>query len=502
MKTIAAAAIFGMFLIYAAFFPTGSISAADRHGEIPLDEVLDGFDTETSEKSNRDQNLDSVLEGFDDTSSGTTDDSDDATHGFEKRKPEKNAGSSTFDTPWWDPDGYVKLGATVNIAHTSPEPGKTDHRGLSRFRGELQFDVNPELSKGWEFKIGAKAFYDAVYRMRGRDGYTEQVIDGYESELDLRECYLLGRVTASLDVRLGRQIVVWGKSDNIRITDVINPLDLREPGLTDIEDLRLPVAMTRLDYYFGDWSLTGIAVYEHRFNNMPEYGSDFYSGSKPPPAKDVPAHTIENTEWALALSGIFSGWDLSFYLAGIFDDSPHAESDRKGSIQQSHSRLNMFGAAYNVALGNWLVKAEAAFLHGFRFFNEPDKRYSRIDALIGVEYSGFSETSISLEVADRHRFDFSEKMESPPDDAVQDELQTAIRYTRDFRNDTLTFTALLLAFGPTGEDGAMGRTDLEYDITDRVQVRGGVVLYWAGDLRQYQGIGDNDRVFIEVKRYF
>ena len=55
--------------------------------------------------------------------------------------------------------------------------------------------------------------------------------------------------------KLGRQIVNWGRSDTVRVLDVINPLDNREPGLVDIEDLRLPVTMARVDY-FPKWFWT------------------------------------------------------------------------------------------------------------------------------------------------------------------------------------------------------------------------------------------------------
>ena len=123
--------------------------------------------------------------------------------------------------------------------------------------------------------------------------------------------YIQGSLTKSLDVKIGRQIVVWGKSDNIRVTDVLNPLDIREPGLTDIEDLRLPVTMSRLDYYIGDWSLTGIAIHEIRFNKRPEYGSDFYPGSQPPPHEDKPDHCGNNTEYAVAINTAFSNRQVS-----------------------------------------------------------------------------------------------------------------------------------------------------------------------------------------------
>jgi len=180
----------------------------------------------------------------------------------------------------------------------------------------------------------------------------------------------------SLDIKLGRQIVVWGKSDNIRVTDVLNPLDMREPGLTDIEDLRLPVATSRLDYYIGDWNLTGIVIHEIRFNKSPEYGSDFYPSSTPPPYEDKPGSRCKNTEYAAAINGIFSGWDISFYWADFYNDTPHMELVSAGpppQIEWKHARLKMFGAAFNQALGNWLLKTEAAYIDGFKFFNHRAK---------------------------------------------------------------------------------------------------------------------------------
>ncbi len=104
----------------------------------------------------------------------------------------------------------------------------------------------------------------------------------------------------SLDIKVGRQIIVWGRSDNMRVTDVLNPLDLREPGLTDIEDLRMPVAMTRLDFYHGNWNVTGVAVHEQRSDKKPSYGSDFYPLPLvfgPLPDKE-PKSEIDNTGFA------------------------------------------------------------------------------------------------------------------------------------------------------------------------------------------------------------
>jgi len=434
------------------------------------------------------ESLDEIIGGFDDDTQQTA-------HGL----PSEEVKPSAFSL-----NGNLKLGASYNFAHDKPEGNGTDWRGLSRLCTELSLELNAKLSSAWQARISGKGTYDFAYAIRGRDEFTDDVLDNYEKELELGETYVQGSLTKNFDIKIGRQIVVWGKSDNIRVTDILNPLDMRLPGIADIEDLRLPVTMTRLDYYTGDWSLTGIAIHEIRFNKNPEYGSDFYPLSIPPPHEDKPASNFKNTEYAAALNGIFSGWDIAFYWADFYNDMPHTRlvSAAPQQTEWKHSRLKMFGAAFNQALGNWLLKSEVAYIDGFEFFNSPGKDYSRTDVLAGVEYSGFKDTTLSIEVADRQINDFDEALKLPPDYAKEDEFQWAARLTRDFLNDTLTLTILTSTFGVTGQDGALQHFSTEYDITDSVKISGGVVLYQSGNLARYSNIGNNDRLFCEIKYSF
>jgi hypothetical protein len=393
--------------------------------------------------------------------------------------------------------GSATIGASYNYAHQAPPPGGTDHRGLSRLRPELELKLRYRLSEKWQARMGARGFYDLAYSINGRSGYTREVLDEYENEAELGETYIQGTVSGAMDIKIGRQVVVWGKSDTIRVTDVLNPLDNREPGLVDIEDLRLPLWMTRAGYYLGSWNLTGIAVHEVRFNKDPVFGSDFYPFHAPQPPEDMPG----GTEYALSLNGILTGWDISFYWPRIYDDRPHAGlSD--GMTRLRHSRLTMLGAAANLAAGNWLLKSEAAWFDGLEFFSTPGKKKSRLDLLAGFEYSGFTDTTLALEAANRHLNGFQSSMEAPPDFAQEDEFQWALRYQRDFMHDTLHATALALFFGPHGEDGAFERLSLKYDISDSFSITGGIVNYRSGDLVFFRGIGDNDRLFFEARHSF
>ena len=423
---------------------------------------------------------------------------EDIIEGFDEDAPAVTSGTGAADKPsFWDLKGSVKLGSSYAVHSHAAQGTSTDYGGLTSLRLETDLELDVKLSSSWKARISGWAFHDFAYGINGRDAYTEQVLDEYENESELKDTYLQGSILPSLDFKGGRQIVVWGKSDNLRVTDVLNPLDNREPGLVDIEDLRLPVTMTRLDYYLGKWNLTGIAVHEIRFNKNPVYGNDFYPSPSPSPAETIPGHGGSNTEYAVALNGILTGWDISFYGARIFDDQPHVAP----SMELRHSRLTMAGAAVNIALGNWLLKSEAAYFDGLEFFAPVEKK-SRTDVLIGTEYAGFSEATLSLEIVNRHIHDFEAVMENPPDGAQENTVQTALRYQQDFMNDTVHVIALALTSGWKGDDGAVQRLSLGYDVNDSVSVTGGYVNYTAGDKAEFSNIGKNDRFFFDVKYSF
>lgn len=527
--------------------------------EESIDDLMTGFEDQGVESSNKDQkdlndqeNLDDILEGFEEDS---------------QRANESNTTCTFFPPLPFSLDGYVKVGSVYNFDHDKPKNNETDWRGLSSLRTEMLLELSYKYTNSWRLFVSGKGFYDFAYEINGRDDYTDDVLEDYEKEIELREAWVLGRVTDFLDIKVGRQIVVWGRSDNVRVTDVLNPLDIREPGMTDIEDLRLPLWMTRVDAYYGKWNLTGIAIHEIRFNKTPPYGSDFYPeifslsdlGIPPSglqsfmPEENMPQHGGDNTEYAAALNGTFSGWDISFYWANFYNDLPHPDLDidfvwmppvvpRLGlDFELKHSRVNMVGSAFNVTTGNWLFKSEIAYFSGLRFYNvdidadvyidipgffldveldeKYDKKYYRTDALLGVEYTGFDNTTISIDAANRYitNFDNFDELNEIPlivaligDDVdvsemlgvKENEFQWFIRLSRNFMNETLTLNFLASIYGWKGQDGAVERFWAEYDLTDNIKLTGGVVFYESGDMLNFRNIGKNDRMFLEIKYSF
>ena len=459
-----------------------SVSAQD------MDDVLSGFDSEPAGQETKPQTdeLDDLLFGFDDA-------------------PAKQAAEEEINTSiipeWLQLTGWVNQAGSWNFSHDAPAENRTDFRDLSMLRTTVGLSAEMRY-KGWQAKISGHGFYDAAYSIQGREQYTGDLLDLYETELEFDDVYLAGSLTSSLDIKTGRQVVVWGKSDDIRVTDILNPLDNRVPGMVDIKNRRLPVTMTKLDYYTGDWNLSGIMIHEARFGLNPVYNGDFFPGDQPlPPVKEID-FSLDNQQYGLALNGIFSGWDLSLYSAWVFDARAHIEQDINGSFYRDHSRIFMGGLTTNIALGNWLLKAEGAWLDGLEFATVPDEDFARLDLMAGVEYMGFSETVLTLEVVNRRLMDFDERLRASPDTAQEDVMQTVAKYVRDFRNDTIQFKMLVSIFGGHGEDGAFERFQLDYDLTDSITLSGGVVFYQSADQGALSVIEDNDRAFFEFNYEF
>ena len=386
-------------------------------------------------------------------------------------------------------DGSVSAGAAWSYNRDAPAPGEPDYGGLSRLRLRASLKATLELSKHWKAVAEGHGFYDASYLIRGRDKHTAEVLDEMESGVELGEAYVQGRLTERADLTLGRQIVVWGRSESFRVTDVINPMDLREPGMVDIEDMRLPVAALRVDVYAGRWTASPIVIGEVYLDRPPPTGSDYSPVSMVLPPELVP----DGPEYGLAVTGILRGWDISFYGAEYYDDAFYLNAGVR-----EHARITMFGAAAGIVRGDWLFFGEAARHSGLRFTNASGSK-TRDSLLVGLEYAGFTDTSITVDTVLYRINDFEPLMEALPDLAREDTFAWSLRFRRDFMRQTLHMMLLSVFYGPDGGLGGMGRLQFEYDMSDSVGITAGIVDYREGDDARLGALGDRDRVFAEIK---
>jgi len=487
-------------------------------GADDLDAAMDGFD-EPAQNSTLDED---ALSGFDEESA-TSDFDDDALDGFDDGESNSVAMEEDSGSDWYDISGYISILGAYNYAQSSesayvPPDEPMDFSGLSRARTKLNLALDMRHSENWKSRIEVVGWYDASWAINGRDNYTTDVLDTYESFVDIKDAYIQGTLSDSVDLKIGRQIVIWGKSDSIRITDVINPLDNREPGMVDIKDLRLRETMTKLDYYFSDYGLSAIVIHEPRLQIESAFGSDYRPrdgfgktpfGSAAPdsiyPDRYEQNWDLENTQFALSLDGRYEGWDLSWYAANVLNDRFGITNTTK---LRTFDKIYMAGVATNIVSGAWLYKAEAAYLMDLDYRSVEENK-NRLDALLGVDYSGFSKIVLSLELADRHIFEYEEIMLQNtlpagfPDYVREDTIQVAARASYTFDHDNATVNYLISMLGGSNfsfQDGGFQRFWMDYKINDALVVNGGIVDYIGGDgvVPFFNAIRNNDRVYAEL----
>ncbi|MDF1878492.1 DUF1302 domain-containing protein [Sulfurimonas sp. SAG-AH-194-C20] len=474
------------------------------HAQDAFEEDLGGFDTEQSGGSD--------LDGFGEDLNGFGDDESldvpDVAQVQEKPSAYTLLGNMAFKMNYGYRDHKVK-------ANKSDAQG-VEYSGFNQAQVSTYLQFDAKLSDTWKIRISGDAFYDGIYDINSQNNYNSDILDTYQTQLRFDDTYIQGSITKDLDAKIGRQIVVWGKSDSIRITDVINPLDNRLPGLTDIQDLRLSTTMAKFDYYLGDWSFSAMAIIESRIFLEAAPRSEYFPvDSIFPIAPDPfvplnqPNNSFEDMQYAFAANGVFSGWDLSFYAADVLNSKWHLEGTLPNA-SRAVSKIQMIGSAFNIVQGSWLFKSEVALIDGIKYNSTLDAK-RRLDALLGIDYMGIKDTTLSLELANRHIFDYETQMSSVtlgvvPDYVQEDELQTAIRVTRSMQNDTLNATLLLSMFGHNWQYGGFFRASLEYDVMDALVVNAGVIDYLDTSIKSEKpfinATSNNDKIFADITYSF
>ena len=139
--------------------------------------------------------------------------------------------------------------ATVEVEAPAPEENPYTLFGSTTLRGSYGFEAPDEpasrtkagfnsvelaaflgldytVSKDTTFKLSFVSSYDAVYELNDSLDPSQDELDAYETEVELKDAYVDSALTRDLYIRIGHQIVALGEADNLVITDVIGGRNL------------------------------------------------------------------------------------------------------------------------------------------------------------------------------------------------------------------------------------------------------------------------------------
>jgi hypothetical protein len=293
--------------------------------------------------------------------------------------------------------GFLKNETALRTAH-----------GLDEFMKEaniVQLEAEYTFNENVQFFTILKWFYDAVYDLENKydndpqwESKTNKKLKYPEKLQWLRECYL-DILTDNLDLRLGKQQVVWGTADGVRILDIVNPLDYREWTLKDYVDSRLPLWMLNAE---GQILLNGhlqvLLIPDYEANYYPPAGAPFTLRTVRLGAESIqaltnagvtvntidqkPAHTFENAKvglrWRQIIEGQAFEYTLNYLNTYSFASAAYTQfqvgSPPVFSLTRRAERINVFGGTFSKTITEgimipglakgWTLRGEFAYITG------------------------------------------------------------------------------------------------------------------------------------------
>jgi hypothetical protein len=222
--------------------------------------------------------------------------------------------------------------------------------------------------------------------------YGEDFTRSADTVGDVRELYSFGNLH-KFDLKLGRQIIVWGRADKVNPTDSLSVRDLTFLAPND-DDQRTGVFTAQQTYTFGDSRI--IAVWQ------PEWREPKFPIPELPAGVSIDSSKPENPERQFALKFDRTGGDVDFsfsYFNGI-DRVPDLElAPGLGlNILLAFKPIEVFGADAAFNLGSYGLRAEVAYTKtGDDGGDSPTTKNSFWFGVIGADRSISENLNVNLQ---------------------------------------------------------------------------------------------------------
>ncbi len=333
-----------------------------------------------------------------------------------------------------------------------------------------------------------------------------QELQGEVATLELRELYVQ-YTGAAFDFRIGKQQVIWGKSDAVFITDLVSPKDLSRFLVPDFVELRRAVTGVRANGYAGKHNLD--LVWLPLFTpTIPPSSASIWAPALPYPvtptitAAALPELSLENGELFAKYSYLGSSFDLSLMGGWFWNDTPSyiVTAPPPGlQLQGEYYRSAAFGYGIAATVGPLILRSEGAMQLDKRYqaeissYNEGYTEKHGIQYLIGADFSVLG-TTFGLQFIQDVILDHEAALSN------EEFTNTAtVMVVRTFARETLRLEAL--AYIGLDVPDAFFKTQLVWKMTDALELAGGAWLF-LGDEGQFGQYDGNDSVFISAKLSF
>lgn len=395
----------------------------------------------------------------------------------------------------------------------------------------LQLKSTFDFSQDVSLFFNLKKYYDMVYDVTGeyKDGSYKTATN--TGNLWLREAFLDVK-HSPVFLRLGKQQVVWGTADGVRILDCINPGDSRYAYLDDASEYRIPLWMIRLEVSpITDASLQFLAIPDYEPNYNAGYGDVFVyrvaDRPAPPPTvryiveDRLPEDGFGDPTYAVRWQQVVNGWEYTLNYKYGYEFYPSVTTTFTPPVlpppifippilrlTKEYQRTHTFGASFTKAInegnlagltvrGEFMYTQDKPFPYVYAYANNsPLFRTDTQDTfayVLGLDRYFFTDLLASFQFI--QFVNSADKVNGlailhPATLAPQNKVETmgTLKLSKDFFNERVK-PEVLVVFGGTGDWRISPK--VSYEVNDKLTLYAGI-HYFAGRLNTLYGEFEQD----------
>ena len=339
-----------------------------------------------------------------------------------------------------------------------------------------------------------------------------------DQDLDilLRQAYLDLHFD-SMDIRVGKQQIIWGKADGVFITDILSPKDLREFLLPDFEEIRLGINALKMSFYRGNSTYEFVWMPVFQEGILPSDTSrwaprkpEFLTGAEYDYSNAEVEKKLENSQFAFRYSLLASAADVELVAAYVWDELPTNHIYRTFdpetnqvtglTVRPEHHRLGVFGGSFSTTKGGFVIRGEGAYYTG-KHFNTTNPahvggtvRRDYLHYLAGVEYILWGATVGGQLI--------QETILNHDDYIMQDQFRNTATFliSKDYRRETINLE--LFTYYGIDDNDALIRPSITYDFADGFEILAGANIFLGDGTGYFGQFEKNDMIYAKVKYNF
>ncbi len=328
-----------------------------------------------------------------------------------------------------------------------------------------------------------------------------------ETKIELHEAYFQYS-DSHWDFKAGRQIIIWGVADGIRITDLVSPMDYTEFLARDYDDIRIPVNAFRLKYLNNNFTFEAVYLPVSSFFKLPLseknpwslfQSSEMYLNHD---LEHFPEKKLANGEFGTRFSFFMSGIDFSFSAFHTWNKIPilnqtFSQNYDTLNICGMYKRMDMIGMDFSFPIRQFVVRGETAL-----FFDElqqaamGNENVNRNSAhfLFGLDWYPGGEWTVTGQYSHKYIADYTNVIEADENSSL-----ATLGITKKILRSTLKLSTF--GYYDLSNKGMFNRISADYSLTDQIYITAGYD-WFKGDKGMFGFYKNNSEYWVKAKFSF